>query len=132
MEQVLESFWRCLEDNGLIVLVIGKESNVRKVQFYNGYIVKKIVEGMGGYESTTNYERAFLNKFGKNIKEDIIVIRKDISPPSASKAKEIAIEHLESSLSLAPREVQQDVLDAISSVDSITPSPLFSCKWENI
>jgi len=132
MEQVLESFWRCLEDNGLIVLVIGKESNVRKVQFYNGYIVKKIVEGIGGYESTTNYERAFLNKFGKNIKEDIIVMRKDISPPSASKAKEIAIEHLESSLSLAPREVQQDILDAISSVDSITPSPLFRCNWENI
>ena len=87
---------------------------------------------MGGYKSINNYERAFLNKFGKNIKEDIIVMRKDISPPSASKAKEIAVEHLESSLVLAAQEVQQDILDAISSVDSITPSPLFSCKWENI
>jgi len=85
-----------------------------------------------GYRNVANYERTFLNKFGNSIKEDIIVMRKDKLSPSSSEAKEIAIEHLKSSLSSAPREIQEDILDVINNVDSINPSPLFVHKGENI
>ena len=40
MELTLKSFWECLENDGLVIFVIGRESNVRKIPFYNGVIVK--------------------------------------------------------------------------------------------
>lgn len=131
MEQALRSSWECLQDDGLLILVMGRESNVRRVPFYNGKIVREIAERMGSYKDISNYERAFLNKFGDSIKEDIIVMKKDIITPLSSKAREIAVEHLESSLPFASQEVHEDILDAIDNSNSINPSPLFTYKEED-
>lgn len=128
MEQTLKSFWECLDKDGLIILVIGRESNVRKIPFYNGEMVKEIAKETGGFKDISNFERTFINKFGINLKEDIVTLRKDSAPPSFLKAKEIALKHLESALSLASQEVKEDLLDAISGIDTVHPSPLFTTK----
>jgi len=128
MEQSLKSFWECLDKDGLVVLVIGRESNVRKIPFYNGEIVKEIAMEIGGFKDISNFERTFINKFGINLKEDIVTLRKDSAPPSFSKAKEIVLKHLESALGLASQEVKEDLLDAISGIDTVHPSPLFTTK----
>lgn len=128
MEETLKSFWECLDKDGLIILVIGRESNVRKVPFYNGEIVKEIAKEIGGFKDISNFERTFINKFGINLKEDIVTLRKDTAPPSFSKAKEIALKHLESAFGLASQEVKEDLLDAISGIDTVHPSPLFTTK----
>lgn len=128
MEQSLKSFWECLDKDGLVVLVIGRESNVRKIPFYNGEIVKEIAMEIGGFKDISNFERTFINKFGINLKEDIVTLRKDSAPPSFSKAKEIVLKHLESALDLASQEVKEDLLDAISGIDNVHPSPLFTTK----
>ncbi len=128
MEQALRSFWQGLQDNGLIVIVIGRESNVRSSPFYNGLIVKEIMQGIGGFESVSDYERTFTNKFGAKIKEDIIIARKTARPPDKSVGRGIAIEHLKTALKSAALDVKNDIVVAISTANSITPSPLFTVK----
>lgn len=129
IEQSLNSFWRCLDHDGLIILVIGRESNVRKVRFFNSKIVQDIAEAMGCFKDITNLERIFMNRFGTNIKEDLIFLRKDLSLPSSScVAREIALKHLKSALDSASYEAKNDLLNAINDMDSTEPSPLFTTK----
>lgn len=128
MEQALRSFWQSLEENGLIVVVIGRESNVRSSPFYNGLIVKEIMQGVDGFESISDYERTFTNKFGAKIKEDIIIARKIAHLPDNLVGRDIAIEHLKNALKSAASNVKNDIVDAISTAGSITPSPLFTVR----
>ncbi|MBT9141654.1 MAG: hypothetical protein DDT32_00142 [Syntrophomonadaceae bacterium] len=130
MELTLKSFWECLENEGFVVFVIGRESNVRKTPFYNGEMVKDIAQGMGGFKDIQNFTRTFINKFGVDIKEDIIVIKKSEEPPTLSKAREISLKHLESSLRFAPEVAKGDVLNTIASIDTIQPSPFFSVEGD--
>ena len=128
MEQALCSFWQCLQENGLIVIVIGRESNVRNSPFYNGQIVKEIMQGVGSFRSISDYERTFTNKFGAKIKEDIIIARKIAQPPDKLVGRDIAIGHLQTALESAALDVKNDIVDAISTASSIIPSPLFTVK----
>ncbi|MEJ7616598.1 MAG: DNA methyltransferase [Pyrinomonadaceae bacterium] len=128
MEQALCSFWQCLQENGLIAIVVGRESNVRSSPFYNGQIVKEIINALGCFESVTDRERTFVNKFGASIKEDIIISKKVPSLPHRSVSKMVSVKHLEDALNLAPLEVRKDITDAISNIDSVDPSPLFTVQ----
>ena len=130
MELTLKSFWECLDNNGLVVFVVGRESNVRKTPFYNGEIVKDIAQGIGGFKDIQNFTRTFINKFGVDIKEDIMVLKKSEELPIISKAGEISQKHLEFSLRLAPEMVKKDLLNTIDSIATIQPSPLFSAKGD--
>ncbi len=128
MEQALCSFWKCLQENGLAVIVIGRESNVRSSPFYNGRIVKEIMQGMGGFESVSDYERTFTNKFGAKIKEDIIIARKIARAPDKVVGRDVAVEHLKTALKSAASNVKNDIVDAVSNAGSVIPSPLFTVK----
>jgi DNA modification methylase len=128
MEQSLYSFWQCLQENGLVVIVIGRESNVRSIPFYNGRMIKEIMQSMSGFEAVSDYERSFTNKFGAKIREDIIIARKTAELSRSSVGKDIAVEHLKRAVKSAAPNIKNDVLDAISNADSIIPSPLFTVR----
>jgi DNA modification methylase len=132
MEQALLSFYNILEKDGIIVLVVGRESNVRRTPFYNGKIIKEIAEAMGCFCDIENHERSFLNKFGNCIKEDILILKKDDKLPSLSNAMQIARKHLKLALKCASGEVVNDINDAISIADTINPSPYFETFSEKI
>ena len=76
MELAIRSFWIALKPNAKIVLVLGRESNVRSTPFYNGQLIIEILESSNGFSEIKNLERQFTNKFGINIKEDIILATK--------------------------------------------------------
>ena len=76
MDQALRSFWQSLQNEGLLILVIGRESNVRGVPFYNGQLVKEIAKSLDAFELVEEHERKFANKFGDVIIEDILVLKK--------------------------------------------------------
>ncbi len=123
MELALNSFWNSLTSNGSVVIVVGKESNVRKIPFLNSEIVKDIASNMNSFEDIQNFTRTFNNKFGLDIKEDIIILKKSSKQPILSTARNVALSHLQSSLESAPVEVSDDIVDAITSIKAITPSP---------
>lgn len=127
MEEAIESFWKSLKLNGKMILVVGRESNVRKTPFYNGQIVKEIIESINGFDILQVEERVFTNKFGKKIKEDIIIAEKNntniVFPKSARKIAQI---HLEKALKRAEGEIKQDIEKAINGLTKVMPSPLFN------
>lgn len=126
MEQAIYSFWQTLKPEGKMILVVGRESNVRKTPFYNGQIVKEIIKKTGGFDILQVEERAFFNKFGKLIKEDIIIAEKNehfIDVPK--NGQQIADKHLKEALKITTGEIRTDVENALSEIDRILPSPLF-------
>ncbi len=128
MEQALRSFWRSLNFDGVIILIVGRESNVRKTAFYNGAIIRELMIRLAGFKEITNYERKFTNRFGLDIKEDIIISRKTDSLSSESRAKEIALKHLETALPGTVGDIRMDIQDAIENLDDVEQSPLFDVK----
>ncbi len=128
MDQALRSFWQSLQEDGRLILVIGKESNVRGLPFYNGQIVKEIAENMRGFEPVAQHERKFSNKFGEVIKEDILVFKKGADSPCASDVTRVAVKHLSAAFPAANEDVRQDALDAMLRCREVQPSPLFNVK----
>lgn len=128
IEEALHSFWHSLSETGIMVMVIGRESNVRSSPFYNGLIVKEIIENAGGFNPVSDHERVFVNKFGEKIKEDILVVQKTLIPPNKSVGGRIAIRHLENALITASGEIKPDISAAIVSADTVLASPLFNVE----
>jgi hypothetical protein len=128
METALLGFWQLLQTDGRMILVVGRESNVRSSPFYNGLIVEHLLEGINGFTQEAKRERQFLNKFGDTIVEDILIYRKTAQPDARSIGRKVAVRHLEAALPNAHDEAKRDIRTAIMEVDTVTGSPLFSAK----
>ncbi len=128
MGETLTSLVQCLKSNGNLILVVGRESNVRGIPFSNSRIILELSESIGAFDKVVTHERVFMNRFGKSIKEDIIVLKKRNQLVESSAAREIAREHLKKALCIASGDIANDITDALSALDSISPSPLFSKK----
>jgi len=107
-------------------MVLGRQSNVRNTAFYNGKIVMDILEQVGGFEQANLLERKFTNKFGNNIKEDILIYKKISQLKEASCGKHVALQHLDNSLLIAHQDVTVDIMNAIKEIDSVSSSPIFN------
>lgn len=128
MELAIRSFWTALKPNAKLILVLGRESNVRSTPFYNGKLIIEILEQSYGFSDIKTLERQFTNKFGINIKEDIIIATKNQELSNNFNAKQIALKHLEYSLKTTQNGVQSDILEAIEHADGVNPSPIFNSK----
>ena len=126
MELALSAFWNVLKPNGKMVMVLGRESNVRGIPFYNGQLILEILEQSCGFSNIKILERKFTNKFGLNIKEVIVIAEKNtISMPNFNHGRSISLNHLKGGLSKSSGEVSFDIIDAIQTIDEVMPSPLF-------
>lgn len=126
MESSINNFWHSLKDNGKFVMVVGRESNVRKTPFYNGEIVQDLITNMGGFGILGREERSFSNKFGQMIFEDILIFEKIAkTAPIPKNAFSIAEKHLKRAEQTAPKEVICDFKDVYLKMNSVKPSPIF-------
>ncbi len=127
MELAVCSFWKALKPNGKMVLVLGRESNVRGIPFYNGQLIIEILRESNSFYSIKTLERKFTNRFGVNIKEDIIIAERNTNPtPNFNNGRVIALNHLIESLTKATGEIAADISEAIKTINEIEPSPLFT------
>ena len=116
------------KDESIMVFVVGRESKVRGISFYNGAIIKDIFNQMECFEYVNNHERHLINRFGAKIKEDIIVARKTKRTFSESIGKNIAVKHLEKSILSSTDDVREDIKEAISQADETYHSPFLNRK----
>lgn len=130
MELTLHSLCQALKQDGKLIMVVGRESNVLRVPFYNGKIISDIINAMPGLVELEIFERSFKNKFGDDIKEDIIIARKGAISHETGMAKKIALKHLTLGIIKADSQTKGFIHEAIENIDSITPSPYF--KTEDI
>jgi hypothetical protein len=128
MELAIRSFWESMKPNGTIILILGRESNVRNTPFYNGQMVMEILSASKGFSNIQTLERKFINKFGVDIKEDIIIATKTNALSDVFYGRNIALKHLESTLITTQNGVHSDIREAIDSISEIMPSPMFNPK----
>lgn len=114
-----------------IIFVVGRESRVRGIPFYNGELVSRLGVEAVGLGLKMRQERMFKNKFGQTIYEDILHF---VNPPGDSTVNDVlpiarVIAHtvLERARRLcASSDILADIEDALTRVSDIEPSPLYS------
>lgn len=115
--------------NSRIIFVVGKESKIRGVSFFNGELVAEIAYQILGLDLILRQERAFMNRFGKTIKEDILHFNSiKIEPEKFNliKTKNLSIKFLELAYSTANNDVKNDIQLAINMIDKVKPSPYYN------
>lgn len=127
----LHSLWSATTSDPRIIFVMGRESRVRGVPFFNGEIAANIAIEAIGYRLILRQERVFTNRFGQRIFEDILHFQKPQSQKPAfnhlQKARHIAeltllagLEHVNAD------DVKRDLLDAIAKVHEVIESPRYT------
>ncbi|MGB3656120.1 MAG: DNA methyltransferase [Rivularia sp. (in: cyanobacteria)] len=130
--ETLKEISRVSKKDARIVFVVGYESKVLGVPFYNADIIEKIGIKSGMYAKVLRQERKFKNKFGKIIREDLInfcnlkiecteEIIDDI-------ARKIALEVLKAGINLVPQKNLECLENAIEKVLLIKSTPKLDRK----
>ena len=126
IELAIKSLARALVPNGLLIMVLGRESKVRGAAFANSDIVASLIERCGAFAKPKSYERVFTNRYGQSIYEDILVAQRIGVPDEREQARYVAKTSLLGALNNQTGDVQADIADAIDLIDSVRPSPLFN------
>lgn len=128
LTQVFAELVRVCSKTSRIIFVVGRESRVLGVPFYNGRIIASLATEAVGCELVTRQERVFRNRFGQSIYEDILHFvpagsRKSLS--SLAIARGIARRTLEDALPSASKSSVIHINDAIDRISDINPSPIY-------
>lgn len=127
MAQVLAEVSRVCKRGSRVIFVVGRESRVRGVPFYNGRLIASVGE-VTGFDLVTRQERVFTNRFGQAIFEDILhfVRSENKKADTLTEARRAATSSLEDAVEGAAGEVRHDILEAIKSASLVLPSPLYN------
>ncbi|MDJ1181425.1 DNA methyltransferase [Roseofilum sp. BLCC_M91] len=110
-----------------IVFIVGYQSNVLGVPFYNADIIEEIAVRSKLFHQVLRQKREFKNKFGKLIREDIMNFYNFNSKISQKTlegvAREVAYEILKNSLPLVSCENTRLLEEAIDQVNQIGRTP---------
>jgi len=121
---------RVLRRDGTAVIVIGRESMVRKRPVLNYRIIMALAL-LVGFEINLRRERKFKNRFGQTIIEDIIYLKKTDNSISKdpdlliNDARVVAEVLLSEMLPTAPNDVAIDIKKALERSNKIKPSDFF-------
>ncbi len=125
MAQFLIEAARILKPDMKMTVVLGRESNVRRVPLRNGELIAAIAsEGIGG-KIIDWHERNYLNRFGEKIYEDVLTIQ----PTTIDEQKAIEVgrlvgtEALRRALDYCPHERTSEIEAAIEYSPKVEYSP---------
>ncbi|MEH1832022.1 MAG: DNA methyltransferase [Nostoc sp.] len=130
MADTLRELSRVTKDEARIVFVVGHESNVLGVPFYNANIIEKIAVEANLFHRVLRQKREFKNKFGRIIREDLINFINLNNKYFYEKetieqvAREVAFDILKSGLSSVSLENLEFLEDAIDKVKDIGRTPV--------
>jgi len=128
MGDILKELARVSKQQARIVLIVGQESNVLGVPFYNADIIEKIGVKTKLFQKVLRQKRKFKNKFGKVIIEDIINfinLNNQVSQEVIEQiSREVAFEVLESNRLFVSSENQLCLESAIAKVNNIQKTPI--------
>ena len=127
MALALREMARTARCGSRVVLVLGRESSVRGVRFFNGELVTELAVQCVGLEFERRQERVFRNRFGTRIYEDIVHFRAPTVVPerdfSLSVARKVAKQTLLTARSLTTSNLRLGIDEALARLGSVAPSP---------
>ena len=113
-----------------LILVLGRESTVRGVPFFNGELIAELAVRGVGLESERRQERQFVNRYGNKIREDILHFRAchDVADKEfcLAAARAIVSETLSATRQLTATDTYLGIDDALARIDIVSPSPFLS------
>ncbi|MCG2769202.1 MAG: DNA methyltransferase [Chloroflexota bacterium] len=128
MAGALRELSRVCQSDGRLIFVVGRESNVRGTRFFNGEIVAEVAHRTTGLDLILRQQRAFSNRFGKSIIEDILHFVPSSRLPNVSflgEARAVARETLVAARKRAPETSRSDIESALDKLDQVSPSSVF-------
>ena len=130
MALAIREMARVARPEARLVLVLGRESTVRRVPFFNGELVAELAVRGVGLENERRQERQFVNRFGKKIREDILHFRTSSYIPDQefclAVARDVAGQTLSATRQLIPTDARRGIDDALERIDLVSPSPLLT------
>ncbi|MCA8180974.1 DNA methyltransferase [Burkholderia vietnamiensis] len=127
MAQVFDELTRVCKKGALIVFVVGRESNVLGAAFRNGDMLEQIMDINPGIALRQRTERSFMNRYGQEIFEDIIIgqcIEQGIT--DLDPVRSIAAASMTDALPLVPEKNRAMLESALFSSARVLPSPLLA------
>ncbi|MEB3214812.1 MAG: DNA methyltransferase [Nostocales cyanobacterium 94392] len=125
--ETLKEISRVSKKDARIVFVVGYESTVLGVPFYNADIIEKIAIKSGMYAKVLRQKRKFKNKFGKIIREDLINftnLKVECTKESIDDiAREVAHNVLKAGINLVCQKNLECLENAIEKVMIIKSTP---------
>ena len=132
MTLALREMARATKSSGRLILVLGRESSVQGVRFFNGSLVTELAVRGIGLQIERRQERVFRNRYGTDIYEDILHFRMVDGFPDESAslavARHVAGHALSATASATPDRERPKLNDAIARLDSVSPSPIALSK----
>lgn len=129
MASTLLELHRVCKIKGKLVLVVGHESRVLGVPFFNADLISLLATSSGLFSLPFRQHRVFKNKFGKLIREDLLHLENIERRPSEKELEQIARRVAESALKLGLDHVSVEnkplLNEAIESVHRINGTPLY-------
>ncbi len=126
MAQVIAELKRVCKADAKIIFIVGRESNVKKVAFYNAALLREVAQ-ISGLGLVGEQHRVFGNKFGQDIYEEILRFRIDNKFHSVDileRAREVGIRALKANTERASKAIKTEIADAIEKSRTIEPSPI--------
>ncbi len=125
---VLKELQRVCQPEAKIILVVGYESNVLGVPFYNSKIISELVNQSNSFESVLTQERYFKNKFGKLIREDLLHLRNKRTSLSLTDwdqiARTVASQVLKEGLTMVSEQNKLNLIIAIEKIFDLKNSAI--------
>lgn len=132
MVDTLAELHRVTKNRGKIILVVGYESNVMGVPFFNAEIVLMLAVRSGLFNLVLRQSRRFKNKFGKVIREDLLHLesRSRLKPETDKYAiaKAVAAEALIQGMKIVQPKNREFLIKAIDSVSNSRGTPIYQSK----
>jgi len=131
MAYSVQELSRVIKNGGRAVLIVGYESRVLGAPFYNADILDRIAEDSGLFDVVLRQKRVFLNRFGQEIREDVINLEKrsSISNQMAPSilGRMVAREALKFAMQQGIGEGNAELLqEAIEKVNEVKGTPFFN------
>ncbi len=124
MTETLRELRRVCKGDARAIVIVGRESRVRKTRFFNGEIMAALATRCLGLSFVLRQERTFTNRFGEAIREDLLhfVIA---GAGGGDDPRVVGREILMRARGRAPAESLADLDEALSAVAQVNPSPIF-------
>jgi DNA modification methylase len=135
MALVLREIQRVCKPNSRVIFVVGYESSVLGIPFYNSEIISQLSRRSGAFELVFTQKRNFKNKFGKNICEDLLhLVKRDYIISMAEWdeiARSVAYKVLNEGLNVVSYDNKHALIEAIEKVPNLDKSPLYLSQSTN-
>lgn len=126
----LKELHRVTNHDSKMIFVVGHESRVLSVPFYNANIISNLAEGSGLFKLVLQQQRTFKNKFGKLIREDLLHFEKEKNKVEEKTieavARIVALKVLKKGLTEVPRKNVDALKYAINLVDTVQGIPIYN------